>query len=56
MKRRRQQTVGKIHFIIESHYKQDAVTAKELLSRIMVGKAQEALRDMGKAEPTPVNI
>ena len=54
MKFKRKQTVGKIQFIIESNFeKEKAISTKELLSKIMINKADEALNKI--KEPIPQN-
>ncbi len=53
MKRTRNQTVGKIQFIIESHFiKDNSVSAKDLLKKIMLNKANEVLRAKDKSRIT----
>ena len=53
MKYRRNQTVGKIKFIVESHFKNsDAAKPKDLLAAIMVNRAKEALQSMNKKVST----
>ena len=53
MKRTRNQTVGKIQFIIESHFSKDnSVSTKDLLKRIMLNKADEVLRAKDKSKMT----
>ena len=51
MKIGRKQTVGNIHFIVESNFKNgDAKSAKERLSEIMIRKASEAMRYLNQAK------
>ena len=53
MKYGRNQTVGKIRFIVESHFKSsDAAKPKDLLAAIMVNRAKEALQNMNKTIST----
>ena len=53
MKYKRNQTVGKIRFIVESHFKSsDAAKPKDLLAAIMVNRAKEALQNMNKTIST----
>ena len=53
MKRTRNQTVGKIQFIIESHFMKDnSISAKDLLKKIMLNKANEILKSKDKSKMT----
>ncbi len=53
MKIKRSQTVGKINFIIESHFTKDnSVSTKDLLKKIMLNKANEVLRAKDKSRIT----
>ena len=52
MKIQRKQNVGKIHFIIESHFNKDnSVCAKDVLKKIMLDKANEILRSAKRFKP-----
>ncbi len=52
MKLKRKQIVGNIQFIVESNFKnREACTAKDILSKIMLDKANEALNKL--KEPIP---
>ena len=54
MKLKRNQIVGNIQFVIESNFKnKEARTAKDILSKIMLDKENEALNKL--KEPTPQN-
>ncbi|MCQ2484639.1 MAG: hypothetical protein MJ168_04820 [Clostridia bacterium] len=54
MKLKRKQIVGNIQFIVESNFKnRDACTAKDILLKIMLDKANEALNKL--KEPIPQN-
>lgn len=54
MKYQRKQTVGNIQFIVESIFKKNnGVSAKEMLSKIMVNKAKEAISTVNKLK-TPI--
>lgn len=54
MKLKRKQIVGNIQFVIESNFKkQEACTTKDILSKIMLDKANEALNKL--KEPIPQN-
>ncbi|MDD6478908.1 MAG: hypothetical protein PUF48_03720 [Oscillospiraceae bacterium] len=49
MKYIRKQKVGNIQFIVESNFKsKNAVSTKELLSKIILNKAKEYLRSVNK--------
>lgn len=54
MKFKRKQTVGKVQFIVESNFKnREACTARDILAKIMINKADEALKNI--KEPIPQN-
>ena len=54
MKFKRKQTVGNIQFIVESNLKnKEACNARDILSKIMINKADEALKNI--KEPIPQN-
>lgn len=54
MKLKRKQIVGNIQFVIESNFKnREARTAKDILSKIMLDKVNEALNK--PQEPIPQN-
>ena len=49
MKYKRNQNIGKIRFVVESHFKNsDAAKPKDLLVAIMINRAKEALQNMNK--------
>lgn len=54
MKLKRNQIVGNIQFVVESNFKnREACTARDILAKIMINKADEALNKI--KEPIPQN-
>ncbi len=52
MRIQRKQNIGKIQFIVESHFNKDnSVSAKDVLKKIMLDKANEILRSAKRFKP-----